>query len=331
VTAPLVKPMTSGSVHVTGTSGPAIYSYSRQPEAADVQVVQHLQQIPALQEEMEKLRRAAAAQKEQIGQLGQQLSETREGKLRIQMELDAARLEVSRLGEELSLERMAREQAEAAAVEGQQALERNLSEREAWPSYVGPPASAYAPSCNHGGQTASFGLPGGRMSRDSAASASAGGSLDGAMEAEALETGAPDPLAVAGATRCAERPSGAIPVATSPPQPADQEPAAAAMERRPSRASQRRGSAKDDVDAKLLDFLQNTDCNLVFRRKNRGWYLFRHADESGKPSSNDRSVEMSIVNGKLMARVEPSGPHDKGWNNSKLGPVERFVNFFSVA
>lgn len=82
-------------------------------------------------------------------------------------------------------------------------------------------------------------------------------------------------------------------------------------------------SAKDEIDGRLHEFLERNDCGLLFRRLNRGWYSFRCKGDRG-PASNDRSVEISIVNGKLMARLEPS-THDNGWNNGKLGTVERFV------
>lgn len=307
-----VAPGGGGAMQVKGTSGPAIYSgpysnygpYGRQPDGADVRA----SQLPALQEQLDKLRHASAVQQEQIGELFQELKEAREGKLRLQCEVDSARSASSRLSEELSRERMAREQAEAAAAQGQQALERNLAEREVWPSHGDPAAGAYAPSCNRGACTASFGKF--RPPSAPPASSSPGDRPDRAPEVAA-------PLGLAAA-------------ATSV-QPADNEGDRTATDRRPSRSLRPRGSAKDDIDARLFDFLQNTDCSLVFRRKNRGWYLFRQADEGGRPSSDDRSVELSIVNGKLMARVEPSGPHDKGWNNGKLGPLERFVTFFSTA
>jgi len=93
-------------------------------------------------------------------------------------------------------------------------------------------------------------------------------------------------------------------------------------------ASGRPQSAKDEIDGRLHEFLERSDCGLVFRRLNRGWYSFRIKGERG-PTSSDRSVEISIVNGKLMAKLEPS-THDNGWNNGKLGPVERFVAAMSL-
>mmetsp|Transcript_52075 Transcript_52075/g.82801 ORF Transcript_52075/g.82801 Transcript_52075/m.82801 type:complete len:404 (+) Transcript_52075:51-1262(+) len=82
-------------------------------------------------------------------------------------------------------------------------------------------------------------------------------------------------------------------------------------------------AAKDEIDGRLFDFLDRADHDLLFRRLNRGWYSFRNKGDRG-PLSNDRSVEISIVNGKLMAKLEPS-THDPGWNNGKVGTIERFV------
>lgn len=89
------------------------------------------------------------------------------------------------------------------------------------------------------------------------------------------------------------------------------------------RASAQPQSAKDEIDGRLREYLERSDCGLLFRRMNRGWYSFRVRGDRG-PVSNDRSVEISIVNGKLMARLEPS-THDAGWNNGKLGTIERFA------
>lgn len=86
---------------------------------------------------------------------------------------------------------------------------------------------------------------------------------------------------------------------------------------------------KDEIDVKLQEFLERSDCGLGFRRLNRGWYAFRRADERSVPSG-DRSVELSIINGKLMARLEPS-THHPGWNNGKLGTIERFCAHIAAA
>lgn len=86
--------------------------------------------------------------------------------------------------------------------------------------------------------------------------------------------------------------------------------------------------ARDEIDVRLTEFLERTPDNiLTFRRLNRGWYAFRHYGERG-PLCNDRSVELSVVNGKLMAKLEPT-THEAGWNNGKQGPIERFVAHFA--
>jgi len=84
----------------------------------------------------------------------------------------------------------------------------------------------------------------------------------------------------------------------------------------------RRGS-RDEVEPRLREFIEKSNCNLIFRQLNRGWYAFRRADEKG-PQSNDRHVAISIINGKLMVTLEPS-THDPGWNFGKPGPIEKFV------
>lgn len=86
--------------------------------------------------------------------------------------------------------------------------------------------------------------------------------------------------------------------------------------------------AKDDIDSRLLDFLEQSDCTLIFRRMNRGWYAFRRTDDVG-PVSGDRCVELSLVNNKLMAQVEVQ-THERGWNNGRPGAFERFVAHYAA-
>jgi hypothetical protein len=102
-----------------------------------------------------------------------------------------------------------------------------------------------------------------------------------------------------------------------------QQPSTPTGDTRRGAGADRPKSAKDEIDGRLQDLLERTDVGITFRRLNRGWYAFRKKGEKG-PLSGDRSVEVSIVNGKLMARLEPS-THDNGWNNGKLGPIERFA------
>lgn len=119
---------------------------------------------------------------------------------------------------------------------------------------------------------------------------------------------------------------------------------------RPSRATERRSSdtsdaplshrkpprrgaspvirrpSRDEVEEKLSEYLANSPhCMLEFCRLNQGWYQYRHATDSSVPQ---KCIEMSVVNGKLMVKLEPTS-HDKGWNNGKPGHIDRFVSQFS--
>jgi len=58
-----------------------------------------------------------------------------------------------------------------------------------------------------------------------------------------------------------------------------------------------------------------------------GLYAVRPTDPRD-PSTDDRYVEVSIVNGKLMVTMEPS-THEPGWNHGKPGPIEKFVAKFA--
>lgn len=85
---------------------------------------------------------------------------------------------------------------------------------------------------------------------------------------------------------------------------------------------------RDEVDNRLRELVEHMQCTLTFRKVNRGWYAFRRRDETG-PQSADATVEISIVNGKLMAKLEAS-THDRGWNNGKLGTIEKFIATYSA-
>lgn len=101
-------------------------------------------------------------------------------------------------------------------------------------------------------------------------------------------------------------------------------------ERSPSNGAamcERSRVAKDEIDSRLLDFLEQSNCALTFRRMNRGWYAFRRMDDVC-PASGDRCVELSLVNNKLMAQVEVQ-THERGWNNGRPGAIERFVAHFA--
>lgn len=97
--------------------------------------------------------------------------------------------------------------------------------------------------------------------------------------------------------------------------------------RRGSSPAALRRVAKDEVDTKLSEYLASSPhCQLEFCRLNQGWYQFRHVDAA----IETKCLEMSIVNGKLMVKFEPTN-HDRGWNNGKVGPIDRFVRDLSRA
>ncbi|CAE6913309.1 GCR1 [Symbiodinium natans] len=78
--------------------------------------------------------------------------------------------------------------------------------------------------------------------------------------------------------------------------------------RRGSSPAALRRIAKDEVDTKLTEYLTSSPhCKLEFCRLNQGWYQFRHADIA----METKCLEMSIVNGKLMVKLEPTS-HDRG-------------------
>ncbi|CAE7827859.1 unnamed protein product, partial [Symbiodinium sp. CCMP2456] len=78
--------------------------------------------------------------------------------------------------------------------------------------------------------------------------------------------------------------------------------------RRGSSPAALRRLAKDEVDTKLTEYLASSPhCQLEFCRLNQGWYQFRHVDAA----METKCLEMSIVNGKLMVKFEPTN-HDRG-------------------
>eukprot|EP00439_Symbiodinium_sp_Y106_P086844 s244_g36.t1 len=78
--------------------------------------------------------------------------------------------------------------------------------------------------------------------------------------------------------------------------------------RRGSSPAALRRPAKDEVDTKLTEYLASSPhCQLEFCRLNQGWYQFRHVDTA----METKCLEMSIVNGKLMVKFEPTN-HDRG-------------------
>jgi len=85
----------------------------------------------------------------------------------------------------------------------------------------------------------------------------------------------------------------------------------------------RGGGKLDEVEPRLREFFEKTACSMDFRQLNRGWYAVRPMDPRDS-TIDDRYVEVSIVNGKLMVTLEPS-THEPGWNHGKPGPIEKFV------
>jgi len=85
----------------------------------------------------------------------------------------------------------------------------------------------------------------------------------------------------------------------------------------------RGGGKLDEVEPRLREFLEKTACSMDFRQLNRGWYAVRPTHPQAA-ATDDRYVEVSIVNGKLMVTMEPS-THEPGWNHGKPGPIEKFV------
>mmetsp|Transcript_6944 Transcript_6944/g.16564 ORF Transcript_6944/g.16564 Transcript_6944/m.16564 type:complete len:468 (+) Transcript_6944:122-1525(+) len=281
-----------------------------------------------------ELRHAMSMQEARIMELTQQLQACQENAARLSDELEKQRGEAVRLSVELQQERFAREQAEAALQQP--------------PQPVG--SQALTPTASAAGFTKRdlvMKPTGGGAATSRTASASRR-----AREAKELQDRGPDapperPMtaaerreAAAAERRAAvaERRVAAEMAAAERRAAAD----AAAAERRAaveaaaevgqrslskdtgyygrSPGTSRPASAKDEIDSRLQDYLARSQCGLIFRRLNRGFYSFRRANDNG---NNDRDIEMSLVNGKLMVKMEPSA-YDPGWNNGKAGPIERF-------
>lgn len=88
-----------------------------------------------------------------------------------------------------------------------------------------------------------------------------------------------------------------------------------------STGSGRRSSvATDEIDARLQAYLVHNSsvASATLRRVNKGWYKY----------GTLRSVEISIVNNKLMVNVVPDSAHSEGWNKGKLGSIDKFLKDF---
>lgn len=232
-----------------------------------------------LQAELEQLRRSAVAQEERVGALTKQLQTSQENERKLALAAEASHKEANRLREELRLERLTREQAEAANAE------LRLAAEMATQAAAAQEKTGYMPN----------GRSGTPLNRRRQATREVSATRESARQNSPINVGSSRGSPDVDAGR---RGTGRLP------------------------------SGKDEIDGRLMEFLDRDDCGIIFRRLNRGWYSFRRKDERG-PSVNDRSVEISIVNGKLMVRLEPS-THDNGWNNGKLGTIERFCQSMSA-
>lgn len=67
----------------------------------------------------------------------------------------------------------------------------------------------------------------------------------------------------------------------------------------------------DPVDVRLEEFYNGTGSAVQLRRINHGFYRF-----------GETTVELNIINHKLMARTED------GWNRGKFGPIEKFLMYY---
>eukprot|EP00928_Gymnodinium_smaydae_P090359 TRINITY_DN7417_c0_g1_i1.p1 TRINITY_DN7417_c0_g1~~TRINITY_DN7417_c0_g1_i1.p1 ORF type:complete len:534 (-),score=87.53 TRINITY_DN7417_c0_g1_i1:88-1575(-) len=261
-----------------------------------------------LRNEIESLRRTLRVQEERITRLRQDVVSAQESEAKRRAEAEVARAEVTRLVEELRLERAAREQAEALAFEQQAAAEAAALAAQQG-SKVSPPRSPKG--------SAQRSSSGNRRNASAAASGirnDRSGTTDSGW-ATPVQQGGPH-----GQGRAAEYGGLGNGHAKEGISSAGGAPRRTAMNS--GQRSARPQQVKDDIDEKLMDYAARTNSRIQFRRLNRGWYQFRAED------GEDRHVELSVVNGKLMARVEPS-TYDPGWNNGKLGSVERFLAFYA--
>uniref|UniRef100_A0A7S2AIG0 Uncharacterized protein n=1 Tax=Alexandrium andersonii TaxID=327968 RepID=A0A7S2AIG0_9DINO len=268
-----------------------------------------------------------------IMELTQQLQACNENAARLSDELEKARGEVARLTVELKQERFAREQAEAAAEAGGQNITPTASASGFTKRDVGAKpggANARSVSASRRGREVREIME----NKDDSAAAERPMTAAERREAQAAERRAAiaERRALAEEAAAARR-AAAAEVAAERRAAAEAAQDMGAVGRSLSTKSRskesppgtsRPASAKgDEVDARLLDYVARSQCSLQFKRLNRGFYAFKRADEPG-PIPADRTIEISIVNGKLMVKMEPSS-HDPGWNNGKAGPIERFV------
>jgi len=233
--------------------------------------------------------------RERLAHMSRELQVSREKEAKLITEVEVARAEASRLKEELRLERAVR-QGHPVVLPYQQAAAATV---------VAQPASGFDAQP----MTPLLGSMGRHPATEPQAKASAPASRSSSLvRARGKDMGLGSESSPVARTASTPGPRGR-------------------HGRGPSPASaSRQAPVKDEIDTRLQEFIEKSACNINFRRLNRGWYAFRRLDDQ---EAYERNVELSIVNGKLMAKVDATH-HDAGWNNGKLGPVERFVTHFSV-
>jgi len=280
------------------------------------------ERIAQYESELETLRIVVAAQEERVAKLNRELQAVRESERLALADAEAARQEAARLTEELRSEREARYEAVANAEAAAEAAA--LAEAAAMVNPTGSLTAGSSTAKRAQVRSARRAMSNSRRSGPQVP----GGGLDGRTDDLSFATPA---------TGSSARPFGDVSTSLDASSHGPGRRAAApaplhsvgAGGTGPTLGSRTTPKGRDEIDLRLQDYLERSGCNLVFRRLNRGWYAFRRADDKAAPSA-DRSVEVSIVNGKLMARLE-SSTHDAGWNNGKLGPIERFCHHFTHA
>mmetsp|Transcript_6062 Transcript_6062/g.13423 ORF Transcript_6062/g.13423 Transcript_6062/m.13423 type:complete len:390 (-) Transcript_6062:142-1311(-) len=289
----------SGSIRTSMLLGP-------QTSNGACAVVQSTAGLPGIGADVEELQKTVAEQADKIAQLTKELAKAKESESKLRMEADLARDEASRLVEELRREKTAREQLEGMATRAAAAADRAPSASKEKPvaAAAAPRSASVRQRKSVNGPAMANSVSSARGARpESSAPSTARRVTEGTRSSTALGTGrrSQSPLA----------------------QSASQAGTASAANMTATKTDGKPAVAKDDIDVRLQDFVERSECNLAFKRLNKGFYTVR------RPGANaDHHVEVSIVNGKLMVKLE-SSTTEPGWNNGKLGPVEKFVAFYT--
>jgi len=254
--------------------------------------------------ELEELHKIITEQTEKISQLTKELANAKESEGKLRMEADVARAEAARLVEELRREKQARERLEGATTSAFEPKQQDLQGSRGLRSSSAKPSVRRSMNGSIGG---------------TAASMTPGSARSGRQELS-VGTGRKSPDAGRSASNLGAVRRGASPVQAASSSTANM---SKSEEKRPSMGHLK--DPKDEIDARLQDFVDRSECSLIFKRLNKGFYTVKRVD-----ASDLNHVEVSIVNGKLMVRLD-SSTTDPGWNNGKLGSVEKFVAFYSGA